>query len=156
MKTTVDKLDSVYQTCNSEGIIKTKKEIDFELVKSLYDSANLGFERLQTLGTEFEKKTNNYSFIFRDYYEILRMLIDALLYTDKASISNHQCSNAYLCKNHTDLSLDWEKLETMRILRNAINYEGKQISVEQWKTAKLQFELYIKALKDEVSKFIAK
>jgi hypothetical protein len=80
------------------------------------------------------------------------MLIDACLYFDKVSISNHQCSNVYLCKNHADLEFDWEILETMRVLRNAVNYEGKRIDSEQWNKLKLQFEIYISALKGVVEK----
>jgi hypothetical protein len=105
---------------------------------------------LRKLSGIWEKESKNYAFILRENYEILRMLIDACLYFDRVSISNHQCSNAYLCKNHADLEFDWEILETMRILRNAVNYEGKRIDSEQWNKLKLQFEIYISALRKVV------
>ncbi len=48
------------------------------------------------------------------------------------------------------MEFDWEIMETMRILRNAVNYEGKRIDSEQWSKLKLQFEIYINALRKVV------
>ena len=146
MKTKIENIETVYESCNSEGIIKPKEFADKELIKSLLETAKQGFERLKIYNFEFEKKTDNYAFVFRDYYEVLRSLVDAYLYFDKVSISNHQCSNAYICTKHKKLEFDWNTLETMRILRNSINYEGKKIDESMWKQNKFKFEIYIRTL----------
>ncbi|MBN2458933.1 hypothetical protein JXB28_01495 [Candidatus Woesearchaeota archaeon] len=105
---------------------------------------------------DFEKKTGNYCFLLRDYYEILRTLIDAFLYTERISISNHQCSNAYICKNHPGLGLQWQVLETTRLSRNAVNYEGAMISKETWESVHPKVEQYIIILGIAINKRIGK
>ena len=40
--------------------------------------------------------------------------------------------------------------EKIRTKRNGINYYGTPIKQEDWKEVELQFELYIKKLKDEL------
>ncbi|MFC1691765.1 hypothetical protein ACFL0W_06315 [Nanoarchaeota archaeon] len=150
MKAKIDNLKTVYATCNSEGLIKPKEKTDIELIKSLFDSAKEGFERIEYYDLGFEKKRKNFAFLFRDHYEVLRMLIDVFLFFDKIAISNHQCSSAYLCTNHPELEFDWDILETMRILRNAINYEGKKINLEKWNNTKIQFKVYISTLRKAI------
>src|SRR3989338_7692207 len=94
-------------------------------------------------------------YLRKSMIDILRRLLDALLLFDKAKTGKHQCSNAYLCVNHNELEFDWETLETMRLLRNDVNYEGKRISEELWKSYKLKFEVYINTLVKEVKKKLA-
>ena len=100
----------------------------------------------------YEKETDDFTFVFRDNYEILRSLIDAFLLFDRVKSDNHQCSNAYLCKEHPELELDWNTLESMRIIRNGINYEGKMVEAEKWKKFKLQFTIYSSAIIKEIEK----
>lgn len=154
MKTKIEKLEDVYKACKSEGFIRPKEKIDIEIIKSLFETSCQGFERLENYDFLFEKRTNNFAFVFRDNYEILRMLIDAYLYFDKVDIGNHQCSNAYICMKHPELDFSWKTLETMRILRNAINYEGKKIDKKIWEMYKLRFEIYIKTFIKEVEQKI--
>jgi hypothetical protein len=49
---------------------------------------------------------------------------------------------AHICTKHKDWDIDWETIETMRLLRNAIHYEGRPITEEKWKEYKLKFEVY--------------
>lgn len=145
-------LDITYDKCCSNGLINPKEDVDWELIESLISAGMLIEERLSNIGNLFEKKTGNYALMLRDKYDILRMLIDAFLLFDKINISNHQCSNAYLCKNHPDLMLDWEMLETIRILRNSVSYQGKPVSEEKWDSVKAYFETYIFMMRKEVKK----
>jgi len=69
---------------------------------------------------------------------------------DGIEANNHQCKNAYLCFKHSDLELDWEFLETIRLKRNAINYRGQLLKYDDWKIFKMEFELHINALKKEI------
>ena len=74
------------------------------------------------------------------------MLVDAFLYLHKKKGENHQASFAFLCKNHSELEFDWNILETMRILRNGVAYEGLKVSPDQWKMISIQFRVYIDSL----------
>lgn len=153
--TQIKGLEETYDSCQAEGFIQFRKDIDVELAKSLLQSALEGVERSKSSEGAYEKKTHNYSFVFTEKYDILRRLLDALLLFDKVKTGKHQCSNAYLCVNHKELEFDWETLETMRLLRNDVNYEGKRISEELWKSYKLKFEVYINTLVKEVKKKLA-
>lgn len=152
MKTKIEDLSSIYTKCKAEGIIKFKEEADIELIKSLLDSAKRAKTRMNKDKDSYEKETKDFTFMFRDNYEILRTLIDALLLFDRVKSDNHQCSNAYLCQEHPELELDWNILETMRILRNGVNYEGKRVNAEKWNKFKLQFTIYTNTLMKEIGK----
>lgn len=142
----IDDLEPTYNKCQADGAIKFKKKIDDELIKSIYNSALEGQERIRISEHSYEKKSGNYAFLFTEQYDILRKLIDAFLLCNKVNCNNHQCGNAYLCTVHSDLDFDWEILESIRKLRNGIQYKGKQISEELWKSHKLKFEVYINSL----------
>jgi len=120
--------------------------VDIERIKSLIDSAERGLKRLKAAGESYEKKENDYSFYLTDRYELLHMLVDAFLYFEKKKGSNHRASFAYLCQEHSELAFDWNILETMRILRNGVAYEGLKVNPEQWNMIKTQFKVYVDSL----------
>ncbi|HLC65868.1 MAG TPA: hypothetical protein VJI46_07140 [Candidatus Nanoarchaeia archaeon] len=153
----IEDLNSAYDSCVAVGFIQFRKDIDIELAKSLHKSALDSIEILRDIEGMLEKKKFNFSFLYTSRYDILRKLLDALLIFDKVKSSNHQCINAYICVKHQEWELDWNTLETMRLLRNGICYEGKHISLDVWKSQKLKFEIYIKTLlriiEDKISAF---
>lgn len=152
MKVKIKELNETYTKCESDGIIKFKEETDIGLIESLMNSAKRAKTRIKKDAGSYEKETKDYTFVFRGNYEILRTLIDAFLLFDRVKADNHQCSNAYLCTKHPGLDFDWIALESMRILRNRINYEGKSVDLEKWNKFKLQFEIYINTLIREIEK----
>ena len=149
MKITIDDLGETYQLCISTGKLK-EKAADIELIKSLKNVAEKGLEFINSKSKDIPKDSTDWTFVFRDYYESLRGLIEAYLLFDEIEADNHQCKNAYLCFKHTELEMDWEFLETVRLKRNAINYKGQLLKYDDWKTLKLRFELHINALKKEI------
>src|SRR3989344_7624331 len=153
MKITIDDLDKTYKLCTSTGNIK-EKTVDVELIKSLKNVAEKGLEFINSKSKDIPKESTDWTFVFRDYYESLRGLIEAYLLFDGFEADNHQCKNACLCFKHPELELDWEFLETIRLKRNAINYRGQLLKYEDWKNLKLKFELHIGALKKEIEKKI--
>lgn len=146
MKIDIRPLDKVYEECLSGGLIRNKSQVDAERVKSLIDSVERGLERLKAAGESYEKETRDYSFYLTDRYELLHMLVDAFLYLEKKKGSNHQACFAYLCQAHPELEFDWNALETMRILRNGVSYEGLKVKPEQWGKVKIQFKIYVDSL----------
>ena len=149
MKITIDDLDKTYKLCMSTGGIK-EKFVDVELIKSLKLVAEKGLEFIKNKSKDIPINSTDWTFVFRDYYESLRGLIEAYLLFDGIEANNHQCKNAYLCFKHSDLELDWEFLETIRLKRNAINYRGQLLKYDDWKIFKMEFELHINALKKEI------
>src|SRR3989338_1412287 len=151
MKLTIDLLDKTYKVCMSTGSIR-EKSVDVELIKSLKIVAEKGLEFINRKSKDIPKDSTDWTFVFRDYYESLRALIEAYLLFDGIEAENHQCKNAYICFKHPELELDWEFLETIRLKRNAINYRGQLLKYEDWKSLKLRFELHIGSLRKEIEK----
>ncbi len=151
MKMNIDDLDKTYKLCISSGNIK-EKFVDIELIKSLKAVAEQGLLFINAAAKNIPKESTNWTFVFRDYYESLRGLIEACLLFDGIEADNHQCKNAYICFKHPELELNWEFLETIRLKRNAINYRGQLLKYDDWKVFKLNFELHINALKKEIEK----
>lgn len=150
MKIEVDSLDETYNKCLSNGKFREKNEVDLELIKSLKKVAEKGLEFIKKKSKDIKKDSTDWTFVFRGYYESLRTLIEAFLLFDKIEAENHQCKNAYLCSKYTELELDWEFLETIRLKRNAINYRGQLLKHEDWDKFKLKFDLHINALKEKI------
>ena len=155
MKTSIDNLDKTYKLCISTGNIK-EKFADIKLIKALKIVAEKGLEFTNNKSKDIPKESIDWTFVFRDYYESLRGLIEAYLLFDGIEADNHQCKNAYLCFKYAELELDWEFLETIRLKRNAINYRGQLLKYDDWKLLKLNFELHINVLRKEIEKRLIK
>ena len=151
MKLTIDSLDKTFKLCMSTGNIK-EKSVDVEFIRSLKFIAEKGIDFINRQTKGIPKGSTDWTFVFRDYYESLRGLIEAYILFDGVETGNHQCKNAYLCFKHPELEMDWEFLETVRLRRNAINYRGQLLSYDDWKLIKINFELHINALKKEIEK----
>ncbi|MBI5065388.1 hypothetical protein HZA97_04060 [Candidatus Woesearchaeota archaeon] len=155
MKITIDDLDKTYQVCMSTGKFREKVK-DLELIKSLKFVAEKGIEFINRKSKDIPEDSTDWTFVFRDYYEALRGLIEAFLLLEGIEAEIHQCKNAYICFKHGELDLDWEFLETIRLKRNAINYKGQLLKYDDWKIFKLKFTLHINALKKEIENKIKK
>ena len=139
MKSEIDNLDETYDLCLVNGKFREKNKIDTELVKSLKNVALNGLRFIKEKSKDIDKNSTDWTFVFRDYYEALRGLIEAYLLFDKIEAESHQCKNAYICFKHKELEFNWEFLETIRLKRNAINYRGYLLKYEDWNSLKLGF-----------------
>jgi hypothetical protein len=151
MKMTIDDLERTYAVCISNGNIR-EKNTDIELIKSLKTVAEKSLEFINNKSKDIPKDSTDWTFVFRDYYESLRGLIEAFLLFDGIKAENHQCKNAYICIKYPEIEFDWEFLETIRLKRNAVNYRGQLMKYEDWKPFKLNFELHISVLRKEIEK----
>lgn len=136
-------LDKVYNQCVSEGNLQEPEEIDFERAKSLLDAAEHDLNTLEDIIPMMEKKMN-FSLIWSNQYEVVRQLVQGILLLEKIRSENHQCLYAYICTKHKEWDIDWETIETMRLLRNKVHYEGKPVSAETWKEYRPKFQVYIR------------
>ena len=148
------KLHEVYEKCESSGFFKVKNEIDIELIKSLKKVAEAGLMFIKDKSKTTSKNSTDWTFVFRDYYETLRTLIEAYLLFNKIEAERHQCKNAYLCFRHSELDLSWEFLETVRLKRNMINYRGELLTYDVWKKYEQKFDAHIKILKEKLNEKI--
>ena len=149
MKINIDDLNETYDACLAEGKFK-EKTADTELIKSLKSVAEKGIKFIKEKSKGIPQESTDWTFVFRDYYESLRGLIEAYLLFDGIEADNHQCKNSYLCVKHPELELNWDFLETIRLKRNAINYRGQLLNYADWNLFKLNFELHLSILKKKI------
>jgi len=146
----IENLEETYRTCISLGNIREKR-MDILLIKSLLEVSIKGIEFIKKISMTLEKESEYWTFVFRDYYESLRSLIEAFILFDGIEAESHQCQNAYICLKHPELEIDWEFLEAIRLRRNAVNYRGHLLSYSEWKNFHLNFDLHINQLQKEVT-----
>lgn len=151
MKIDIDDLGETYKKCMSTGKFK-ERIVDIERIKSLKSLSESSLEFIKPIIKTTPKASPNWTFVFREHYETLRGLIEAYILFDGIEADNHQCTNAYACLTYKTLELDWKFFETARLKRNAINYNGKTLSYDDWNVFAIQFELYIKLLHDNIEK----
>ena len=118
MNFNIGELDKTYDKCMATGSIKEKNTVDIELIKSLKNVAERGLSFIKRESKNLKKDSDDWTFVFRDYYESLRGLIESFLLFYKIEAENHQCKNAYICFKHPELELNWNFLETIRLKRN--------------------------------------
>lgn len=140
----VKDLEKVYNQCVAEGNLQEPEEADIEKARSLLENAEQDLDTLKDIIPIMEKK-KNFGLIWKSQYEIIRQLVQGILILEKIRSENHQCLYAYICIKHKEWDIDWETIETMRLLRNGVHYEGRPISAETWKEYKLRFSVYDQA-----------
>ena len=129
--------------------------------EGLYEEANLDkneIKKVLTMAMEdyrFGKqlrKLNDPSWrvIFNIHYDVCRELCDQLMRFKRQKTGNHRALFAFIFLHFENLELDWEFLENIRTTRNKNKYQGLDISKEMWKSAEIQLDLYISALKKEI------
>lgn len=96
----------------------------------------------------------NWRVIFNIHYDVVRELCDVLLRFKRIKTGNHQGVFAFVIINFPDLELDWIFLGMIRTIRNNNKYRGIDITQESWKTIELQFDLYVKTLKDGITRMM--
>ncbi|MGV8161833.1 MAG: hypothetical protein ACP5N2_00695 [Candidatus Nanoarchaeia archaeon] len=149
MKNEIDSLEKTYNLCLSNGYLKEKYK-DCELAISLKEASGKGLKFIDNASKSIAKESDEWTFIFRDYYESLRMLIEAYLLLEGFEAEHHQCKNAFICFRHPELNLDWEFLEIIRLKRNALNYRGNFLNYDSWILLKPKFILHLTLLKNEI------
>ena len=124
-----------------------KAEFDPELFKSIVKTAELDLIFLEKV------KIDEYSArkIMSNYYDVLRSLLEAMALRDGYKVYSHEAFTFYLReKEENEISL---KFDRFRKKRNAINYYGESVSVEEVKEYSGEMKKIIIELK---KKYLAK
>ena len=145
----VKNLEEEYNKCIRTGTIQFSNKTDISLIKSLLKSSKEDI-KIYNATLSVMEKNKGFSYLFTHRYDTLRKLMDAYLQFDNLKCGNHHCTNAYLCKKNPEFKIKWEIIESMRLLRNSINYQGEIIDENIWNNFKPKFIKYIKILKNKV------
>jgi len=138
-------IEEAYDYCISNGDIISGQEIDEDRIKvCLY----IAEEDLLSAKDAVAKKRWNSA--YKLYYDVIHQLAEAFIHLDRIKVKTHLGLFVYLCVKHPELDFDWDFFERIRTKRNGINYYGTPVSFNDWKEVELQFNLYIKKLKEEI------
>ena len=143
--------DEAFTKCRKEGKFIVTEDVDKDKIKSTIMIADADVESANTIKKNIPKQSNQWNSVYKLYYDALHELTESFLRLEKTKIDNHQCLFAYLCEKHPELEFNWEFFEKVRTNRNGINYYGTPITFGDWKEVELQFNIYIKRLKEKIN-----
>lgn len=140
--------------CEKEGKFVPIEELDIDKVKSMLTIARVDQNSADILIKNIFEKSDNWSSVYKLYYDVLHQLAEAYLRLHNIKIDNHQCLFAYLTEKYPLLEMNWEILEKLRTKRNGINYYGTLVGFKDWKEVELPFHLYINKIREEILRLI--
>lgn len=123
-----------WRECCDKRIVKAVK-IDEELIKSLVKSSRNKFASMEQLNLTEVTASSKVSLA----YDSLRELLEALALENEFKIYNHECYTAFLKEILKKSDLGNEFDEIIKI-RNAINYYGKYISIDDAKSVLIKID----------------
>lgn len=135
-----------WEGCKAHGFAK-KVGQDSNRIQSIINSAKDREKTVKLLPVnETTKET-----IISLFYDVLRELLEALALQNGFKIYNHECYTSFLKSviNDDDFSLEFD---SMRLLRNSINYYGKKIDLGDATIILLKLEKLIKKSKSLLEK----
>ncbi len=122
-------LSETFEECKEQAAFITKHSVDVERVKSMIKIAHMDFCAANKIIKNEKLLAISCNLLYKVYYDVLHILIEAYVAFDKIKSANHQCLFSYICKHHRELKLDWKNHESLRIKRNRTIYFGEPISI---------------------------
>lgn len=116
-----------FSECIKKRIVKEVKR-DEELIKSLLKTSRNKLETEKKLELNEVTSISKISLL----YDSLREVLEALAIKKGYKIYNHECHTCFL-KEIVNESSKGDEFDELRKIRNALNYYGKDISIEEAK-----------------------
>ncbi len=114
-----------WQECIDSGMAK-KINPDKEMVNSLLSSADKRIKSADLLKTDNITANSKLSLS----YDALREVLEALAIKQGYKIYNHECYTCFL-REILKASIEAEEFDSLRRIRNKINYYGKELSINE-------------------------
>ncbi len=122
-----------WEECQRKFIRKVT--IDPEKIKSLIETAKAREKFVNSLTIT----KNNVSFVFENYYEVIKELLIALLLSQGMRSQNHQCLFTFFSKEyHYDAEV--VVIKQMGYLRNRLEYYGEPIEFSYYEENNKKFK----------------
>jgi len=133
-----------WNDCLKSRIVKSVS-LDNDMIKSLLESSDYKSKSESMLKIGEVTATSKVSLA----YDSLRELLEALSLSKGFKIYNHECYTAFLKSVIRDFD-GGEEFDSLRIIRNNINYYGRRIAI----TEALEVISRIKALKTKLNSLL--
>ena len=131
-------------TCKSRNLVIEVSK-DTNLITSLKNAAEKKLRSQLLLQLTEDTATSKIILM----YDALRELLEALAISNHYKIYNHECYYAFLKEVLKESTLG-DRFDSFRKIRNAINYYGKEISVEEAKTLLEDMRNFIDIIKNKL------
>lgn len=130
-----------YQRCKRDYLMIVERDID--KIKSILKMSGYEIEILETI--DINKKTA--SKLAKDYYEIIKELLIALLLTEGKKSSNHECLISFFKEKYPKFEFESTVIHELKNIRNRINYDDYFVEQGYINQNLLEFRHIIKLLK---------
>lgn len=128
-----------WQECCNKRIVKETRE-DKNKVFAMRRIALRKFEATKKLPLEYYESSISL------LYDTLRIFLEIIALKKGYKIYNHECYEAFL-KEILNKSEIAEEFKKVRIIRNALNYYGKELNFEEGKETINKLKILIQELK---------
>src|SRR3989344_350121 len=130
-----------YERCRKEFIRKV--DVDKEKIKSMIKMANIE----QGLIAEVKLDSNSASKLVKDYYEIIKELLIALMLSCGLKSDNHECLISFFHTKYPNYEFEANAMHDLKNVRNRVSYDGYFVDEDYIKKNKLEFNHIIDLLK---------
>lgn len=131
-----------WQRCKKEFIRKVS--VDEERIKSMVKMSENELDIIKDIPLS-EKSASK---LAKDYYEIIKELMVALLLCYGLKSSNHECLVSFLKENYSDKEYEIKIIHKLKNIRNRVSYDGYFVSEDYIEENKLEFKHIIDWLKE--------
>ncbi len=127
--------------CKNKGLVKETRP-DRNLLDSLIKSSSKKIKTVDLIELNSDSAASKISLA----YDALRELLEALAIDKGFKIYNHECYSSFLKEilNESQIAV---KFDSLRKIRNNLNYYGKEIEIEEAKSVLKEIKDLIKKIK---------
>ena len=129
-----------FERCKKEFL--RKADIDLDKVKSKVKMAELELKIIDKIAVN----PNTASKLAKDYYEIIKELLSALLLAHGLKSSNHECLVSFFGLKYPLYPYETETIHTLKDIRNRVSYDGYFVDKTYIAKNKIEFNHIIKLL----------
>ena len=129
-----------WEECTAKFI--RKSSFDPEKYKSIIETAEERMEFINSL----KVNEKNISFIFENYYEVIKELLVAFMLKEGMRSKNHQCLFTFFLRKNPVYEAEVNLISQMSYLRNRLDYYGERVDYHYFIENNKSFEKIIKLL----------
>lgn len=130
-----------FENCKKEFIKNVDK--DTEKIKSMVKMAELEL----TMVSKIKINNNTSSKIAKDYYEIIKELLTALLLSHGLKSSNHECLISFLKAKYAQYEYEAKIIHELKNIRNRVSYDGFFVDADYITKNNMEFKHIIEVIK---------
>ena len=106
----------------------------------------------QEILSKIDIDPNTASKLAKDYYEIIKELLTALLLSNGLKSSNHECLISFFKAKYAKFEYETKIIHELKNIRNRVSYDGYFIDEDYINKNKSKFESVIALLEDLIEK----